>query len=296
MKKLIVVSAIILLSGFVRGEVKTEKIELIGGNADSRKAYFAQPIRIWGSNGFMKDPKERYTLISLSNAKISYVFSLHGKVDSDGNLKAELGILRPSSANWFSGGFFSFDVGGSSTKNCNVEVSEIGEGSFTLKYTRNTMTATFKIILPDDDDKLLLEFNPNEKEPVQRCYRVQFLCYPSSLAGGYNAGKNVRKREMLTSARTIAGNSKRTVLGDKEMWILFYDNYFDVKDNRGEGPCALLFNPKKTARKELIPGNYACILQFWYKMNTPSHFILWDFKGWSNDSAKKYMEQLNISL
>lgn len=273
-----------------------EKLELIGGDKASRKAYFAQPIRIWGYKGFMTDPAERFTMITLSNTATSYVFSLSGKVNAAGKLTAKLGMLKPSRANWFSGGFFNFDINRVTPANCTVEIAELAENSFTLRYTGKGVTASLKIILPDNDDKLLLEFKPETIPAGSEDYRVEFLNYPSSLAGGYNAGKKLRKREGMTNKRTLPVINNYTAFQPGEAWVLFYDNWFDPANNRGEGGCALLFNPRKSIRSEVLISNYSCQARFWYRKNTPCHFILWDFKGWSNKAAKDYMKGLKYSF
>lgn len=289
-----------LTAGLLHAEVKVSNLELKGGDENSRKAYMAQPVRIWGSSGYHTNPQERVNLITLSNAKCSFLLNLNGKLDPQGNLNAKLGMMLPSSANWYANEFFSFDVNGITTANTTVEITNISsgtdKGSVSFLYTGKNFTAALTITLADNDDKLMLEFKPDCRDAAQKTCKISFLCYPSSLAGGWQAGLKLRKREALTSMRTLTESDKYVPLENNEPWILFYDLNFDVKDNRGEGPCALLFNPKECVRKEVLVGNYSCNLNFWYPMNKAAQFILWDFNKWSNESACKYMKELNIQF
>ncbi len=287
-----------LAAGCLHAEVKVSNLELKGGDEVSRKAYMAQPIRIWGSSGYFPDPLERVNLITLSNAKSSFTLNLNGKVDPQGKLNGKLGMLRPSSANWYANEFFSFDVNGMTPADTTVEITKLDsgteKGSVTLLYSGKDFTAVLTVTLADNDDKLMLEFKPECRDATQKTYGVSFLCYPSSLAGGWQAGLKLRKREALTPLRTLPESGKYVSLENNEPWILFYDLHFDVKNNRGEGPCALMFSPKECVRKEVLVGNYSCVLKFRYSMNTASQFILWDFCKWSNESALNYLKALDI--
>ena len=289
---------LLLASGFLHAEVRVSNLELKGGDEASRKAYFAQSVRLWGHSKYPKDPQERINLVTLANARCSFLLKLQGRIDSQGKLHAQLGMLKPSSANWFGNGFFSFNVNGVSPSDASVEIVNMSSGpdrgSVTFLYSGKDFTAKLTVTLADNDDKLLLEFKPEYRgaSAQKKTCEVSFLCYPSSYAGGWKAGLRLRKREALTPLRTLSENGKYISLGNGEPWILFYDLAFDVKDNRGEGPCALMFDPKECVSKKVVVENYACGLKFQYPMNTAAHFILWDFHGWSNESARQFMNSL----
>jgi len=287
-----------LAAGFLHAEVRVSNLELKGGDEASRKAYFAQSVRLWGHSKYPKDPQERINLVTLANARCSFLLKLQGRIDPQGKLHAQLGMLKPSSANWFGNGFFSFNVNGVSPSKASVEIVDLNSGtdrgSVTFLYSGKDFTAKLTVTLADNDDKLLLEFKPESRgDAVQNnTCEVSFLCYPSSHAGGWQEGLQLRRREALTPVRTLPDSGKSVSLGNDEPWILFYDLAYDIKGNRGEGPCALMFDPKECISREVMIGNYACGLKFRYPMNMASHFILWDFHNWSNESARRFMNSL----
>ena len=291
---------LVLAAMTVQAEVKVDKLELKGADEASKTAYFAQPIRLWGSGEFMTDPAERVTLVSMSNAKTAFVFSLNGKLTADQRLPASIGMLKPSNANWYANSFFNFEVDKITASECNAEIlNAVGGpefGSFTVRFTNPELQADLKITLRDDDDKLLLEFTPKAANPAVRNYRIGLVCYPSSYGGDFAAGMKLRQREAMTPVRTLPQASSDYRLTPQDCWVLFYDNYFDVKANRGEGPCAFLFNPKEAVSVDVNISNYACLSTLWYPMNQPAFLILWDFNGWSNDGAKDYLKKLKIEL
>ncbi len=283
-----------------QAEVRVDKLELKGADEESKKAYFAQPIRLWGTGKFMTDPAERVTLVSMSNAKTAFVFSLNGKLTADKRWSTTIGMLKPSHANWFSSSFFNFEVDKITDKECGAEIMNAAgspeSGSFIVRFTSPRLQADLKITLPDNDDKLLLEFTPKVAKPTEPNYRIDLLCYPGSYGGSYAAGEKLRRREAMTPVRLLPQTGSSYRLTPQDCWVLFYDNYFDIKDNRGEGPCAFLFNPKEAVRVDINVGNYACLSRLWYPINQPAFLILWDFNGWSNDAAKDYLKKMKIEF
>ena len=289
---------LLLASGFLHAEVRVSNLELKGGDEASRKAYFAQSVRIWGYSGYPEDSRERIHLITLANTRCLFLLKLSGRTDPQERLHAQLGMLKPSSANWYANEFFSFSVNGVSPSEASVEIVKLNSGtergSVSFLYSGRDFTAELTVTLADNDDKLLLEFKPESRGDAaqKNTCEVSFLCYPSSHAGGWQAGLQLRRREALTPVRTLPDSGKSVSLGNDEPWILFYDLAYDVKGNRGEGPCALMFDPKECISREVMIGNYACGLKFRYPMNMASHFILWDFHNWSNESARCFMNSL----
>ena len=133
---------------------------------------------------------------------------------------------------------------------------------------------------------------------------MHLTAYPSSSVGGYAAGLETRNREGLTAKRTLSRQEREDKTGGimvnlekDEPWVLFYDKYFDVAENRGEGPCAALFSPKEAITATANITNYPCILKISYPAdNKPvsSHIVLWDFNGMTNQAAAEYMKALEI--
>lgn len=268
------------------------KLELKGGDPDSKKAYFAQSVRLWGSNRFMTDPAERVTFLSLSNSKKSYVLIVQGKVDVQGKLYGIVGMVEPSKANFDSNGFLSFTLNGVSEQKFEISAVEVEDETAKITWQHGTDKAVLTVFLPEDDDKLLLEFSPELESEKQKNYMLQFRMYPSSYAGGYQAGLELRKREGASTKR-IFHEGKWTPLNADEPWIFLCDKYFDPAENRGDGPCAVLFNPKQAVQQDVLVGNYACYLKLFYPNKTKAALILWDFKGVPNDKALESMKSIN---
>lgn len=289
---------ILACGSFAQADVKVNNLELKGADEASRKAYMAQPVRLWGTGQYSTDPQQRVNLISLSNSKTAFILKLDGKVNDKNELTASLGMMSPSVANWYANGFFNFDVGGMTEKNTSVKIADIKSspelGSVALLYTGPDFKAELTVSLAENDDKLMIEFKPEHKSSQARHYRVGLLCYPSSLGGGYQAGLKVRQREGMIPSGTLPCKDNFATLNPLAPWVLFYDRHFDVKNNRGEGPCAVLFNSKDAARQDLLIGNYSCEMNIWYPMERTAQFILWDFHNWSNESAQNYMKELEI--
>jgi len=290
-----VLALLLLASGVLRAEVKVNRQDF-KPDEESRKIYWAQPIRFWGGK-YINDPAMRFSLLTLSNAKTSFVFYINGKLDGE-RWPAAIGMARPSEANWYINSFFTFNIDKITPAECHVEIVEVpgdgSSGSFILRYSHPKLQAELKLTLLDDDDKLLMEFTPAKIDSAASGYMVRLLCYPSSLAGGSEPGRALRKREARTPARTL--NEARHTLTPEDYWILFYDNYFDVRENRGDGPCALLFNPTQTIRSECSIANYGCQTFLYYPMAQSASFVLWDLKGWSNQAAIEFMNALKVKF
>ena len=114
-------------AGCVSAAVKAEYLELKEDEA-ARKAYFAQPIRIWGDKAYKVAPDKFNALLTLSNSKVTYAFHIYG-VQKDGvATKVQIGMMRPSVYNWYAGGFFKIASG----KNL------LNDGNFTLKEVKGS--------------------------------------------------------------------------------------------------------------------------------------------------------------
>ena len=148
--------------------------------------------------------------------------------------------------------------------------------------------------LRSGDDKLLLTV----KFPEAKARAVQLLCYPSSFAGGYHQGKQIRKRHSFTATRDITLGEKHGVdatLTERDPWVLFADDHFDVAHNRGAGPCAALYFPHEVSRATAATGNYACYFTLVPKPDVAAlHIVLWDFTGVTNADALEYMRSIEL--
>lgn len=278
-------------------EVSVQRFDLTDSEA-ARSSYMALPFRIWGSGQYRPDPAQRISIILLSNSRSSYALQLSGIETDDGRWPAALGMPYPSKANWYPQSFISFQCGAIKSSLCHVEILECRSGKeqgiVQLRYSKDDFTARVEISLLEDDNRLLFAMHLESAPPKIASYQLDFLCYPSSFGGGYEAGKDSRKREAQTSGRTLNPGGT-VILGNDEYWVCFYDKYYDVSQNRGEGPCAILFNPRQALRAEAQMGDYACSLRLSLPVSQSASLMLWDFNGWGNRPALEYMKALKIS-
>lgn len=278
-------------------EVAVQRFDLTDSEA-ARSSYMALPFGIWGSGKYRPDPAQRITIILLSNSRRSYALQLSGTETADSRWLATLGMPHPSKANWYVQEFVSFQCGTIKSSLCHVEILECRsgkeQGMIQLRYSKDDFAARVEIILLEDDNRLLFAMHLESAPPNIASYQLDFLCYPSSFGGGYEAGKESRKREAQTSGRTLTPGGT-VLLEDDEYWVCFYDKYYDVTQNRGEGPCAILFNPRQAQCAEARISAYACSLGLSFPIQESAFLMLWDFNGWGNRPALEYMKALKIS-
>lgn len=278
-------------------EVSAVRLDLTDTES-ARSGYLALPFRIWGSGQYRPDPTQRITVISLSNSRGGYGLTLAGPESGDGRWLAGLGMPYPSKANWYTNSFFTFSCGAIKSTDCQVEIlacqSGADRGVAQLRYRTEGFAARLEIMLLEDDDRLLLTLYPEQVPAGAENYRLDLLCYPGSYGGGFKEGEALRQREARTAQRTLSP-SATIPLNPDESWICFYDNYFDVAQNRGEGPCAVLYNPAHVQRAETVVSNYACTLRLTYPSSQPAALMLWDCNGQGNRAVLDFMQALQVS-
>lgn len=273
----------------VSAAVKAEYLELKADEA-TRKAYFAQPVRMWGDKIYRGAADKYHALLTLSNSKISYVFHLFGDIKDGAAKNVRIGMMRPTQFNWYAGGFINISSGKNQLYSGTFSIKEIkgGEdsGYVEMEFSDAVLNGTIRLELANNDDKLLLSFTPS----VQLPYMVNLIAYP----GAYGDAK-LRVRKMITNLGSVEGNVKK--LTPQDFWIVFGDAYYDREQNRGAGCCAFLFNPKEIQPGSMIRCGYACQAYLYCRQKgKPFSLILWDFKGWSVRQAVDYMKKLDIKF
>lgn len=284
MKQLFLFLAAVLL--FPRLSAADTGVVEFDSSPEGRKRYLAQPYYSWGRGKFPVKPGQRGRIVSLTNTRTKYVFFLFGNEESNGAWHPVMGMHRPSKANWGSAGFFDFSFGRKSMKNCAVALENASGGAFTLKFTAPGYEARCRFEIRENDDRLYMLFTA----PVVTS--VKLTCYPSSFAGGYSAGKQLRKRYAVTPERRIPAE-KKVNLSAKEFKVFLGDTYFDPALNRGEGPCGVIFDPGRMTGT-LSVQNYGCTFTFTGKGEMP--VVLFDFHGVSNAEGERTMRELPVKF
>ena len=275
-------------AGCVSAAVKAEYLELKEDEA-ARKAYFAQPIRIWGDKAYKVGADKFNALLTLSNSKVTYAFHIYG-IQKDGvATKVQIGMMRPSVYNWYAGGFFKISSGKNLLNDGNFTLKEVKgseeSGWAEFEFTGATLNGKLRLELPDNDDKLLMTFTPTSEIP----YTVNLVSYP-----GHYGDAKLRARKMITNLGEVENGVKK--LTPQDCWAVFADAYYDREKNQGDGCCAFLYNPKDILPGSVIRSGYACQAYLYCRKNQPFTVILWDFKRWSMKQAVEYMKKLDVKF
>lgn len=247
----------------------------------------------YGMKSYPKNPGEQYRLITIENPSIKYGLWLPGRIEK-GRFVSGIGMYFPSKANFYANGFIKITAGNFDSSTTPVEI-KYGNGTVSFSWRIPPLSCDAVFTLPEDSDMLLLKISLSDSSGKIKDYKVSLLCYPSSIAGGFEEGKSLRKREIMTPTRTFSEENTFALTKD-ESWVLFYDRYFDYANNRGEGPCAFIFNPAKILKAEVQLGNYACRSFLRYPVGTDAEIILREFYKTTNDSAIRDMKSLEIQF
>ena len=302
---LTVALATLIVSAAVCDVTATESV--FKGGKENSKEYFGQEIRLWGSNGYPEDASYLGRMFKLKTGNTYFALWCDGSIDTNTGAWTAKGVgeYRPSTANWYAGGFYDVVVGGKSIFKSPATVIEVkggkSEGHVKLSWQHPDATVTADFVLRDGDDKLLIKTNVETKSKISG-YTVRLRSYPGSLAGGWEPGLRTRDREALTAGKVLQREQKENNAGKidatldaGEPWVLFYDKYYDMAQNRGEGPCAFAYSPKQVSSAKVMVGNYNCDAYLTYPAgNLTSDIVIWDFHGMTNESAKEYMKKLEI--
>ena len=252
MKKSIILLLFTVLT--LCGSEVTVKRLAFDSTPEGKKRYFSQPHTWWSKGKYPVKADEKGEIITLTNNRTRYVFFIFGKVAKDGTWTPEIGMTKPSKANWATGGFLNFSSGKINRKKCGLKISGAEKGGFILNFTAPGYQASCRIELKKDDDRLYVLF----ETPTNTM--VEFTTYPSSYGVNYKAGKALRKRYAVTNTRRIESGN-HLPLNKKEKFVFLADSYFDPAQNRGEGPCGIIFDLRKYSGWVSVQ-NYACILRF----------------------------------
>ena len=273
----------------VSAAVNVQLIELKPGDEAAKKAYFASKCRIWGTKGYKPAANVYNALLIMSNDKVYYAFHLRGKIADGKTTNVEVGMIKPSHFNWYAGNFFNITSAKKNLNAGNFSIKDIKSGdvgSAVLEYANGPFNGTVTLTLADNDDKIGFVYSPADKKAR---YMIQLTAYP----GSYGDAKT-RKRIICTNQGKVEGNVYKT--DGKAYYAIFADEYYDREQNRGDGCCAFLFNPKQVIGGSTMRVGYACSAYLYMNPGVDATFIFWDFKGQSLKQAQEYMSKLDIKF
>ena len=285
MKTLLTFTFAIALAPFLRSA--SVNVVDFDSTDEGKQRYLSQPYYWWRKGLFPVKPGQKGSIVSLTNERTKYVFFLFGNVESDGKWHPAIGMLRPSVANWSRIDFLDFSFGKKQNmKNCAVTLKTHSKSGFTLIFTAPGYEAKCSMEIRENDDRLYMLFTASDET------KVKLTCYPSSYGVNYREGKKLRKRYAITNLRRIA-MGKHVLLSKKEDRVFLGDSYFDLTQNRGEGPCGVIYDPGKM-KASVSVQNYPCYFYFTGKGEMP--IILFDFHNTSNSEGERIIRDLPVTL
>ena len=203
-----------------------------------------------------------------------------------------IGMIRPTGQNWYGGGFIDVVVNGQ------------GLGSHRPRLTRAVDRSGVVALLSAWDvpwGKVVLAFLQVPGEdfcrvvgevdcPGATSLEVRLRCYPC-----ITKPTGQRVAWTATQRQEKAG---RLLAGFNDSWFLAADMLHDrAKSKRGVGPCAVMFVPAELTTASLSLTPYSVAIRLLLRPNLPTfHLALWEFKGWSNERALKYLRDLSKGL
>jgi hypothetical protein len=251
-----------------------------------------------------KDPRQmgatlRQKIITLNTGAVTYSIRAATATTPEHTsvrpAEGYLGMPRPSSENWYGGGFMAIalngkDIGSAPLKT--MRAIESGErGALETIWEAPEGAVRVRFVGRPGDDKLFCEIALEPKGKIETL-SVRLNCYPSFFTS-WNKQKGHRVVESLASKAEEGATF--TTDPQKDWALIYYDTVFDFGTGRGEfrgvGPCALLFLPEQIKSGKIKIGDYAVTSEFVVQPEAQAvRMIFWDFNGKTNKEAISYLK------
>lgn len=152
-----------------------------------------------------------------------------------------LGLSSPTRCNWYESGAFQLFINGTRypfaiDHGLTVHTAEGDRGVVEFAWQNDTAAVTCRWVMPRGAERLYVELALQPVVPVTDL-RVAFTAYPS----GFNREKPAHV--LQTPRRRIDAPGKHTLDPAAETALCFADDALDPADGRGEGACAVVFEP-----------------------------------------------------
>ena len=188
-----------------------------------------------------------------------------------------LGMPRPSSANFYGGGFFGMAINGRwlrTTAPGMTLVRGVGKAAVDLRWEIDAAVVTMRLLALGGDGALYGQIDLSPKTDV-KTVEVRFLAFP----GGFHGKRDKRFR----TAKKEYGSGKVVALGPEVGWLLQYDRLM----NPGSGAVAMVFPPKQIIGVQVDSrNNYSFTTIVSYRPSLRRlHFVLWNMYRSTNERA-----------
>lgn len=197
-----------------------------------------------------------------------------------------IGMQKPSSANWYHGGFFDLEINGKSIGKVmahSVTARSVADRGF-ADFVFDTPMAVVRIrfVAQAGGDCLYAQALLEPKEEI-RSVRLLTRCYPSAFV-------NNSDRHVLTPTRDLGQGEKAELDVATEWWTLYYDSVYDAgyhgPTHTGAGPCSMLWQSSEVEKVSFTVGAYGIDTNFTLKpMLRDFRFVFFDYTGTKNADA-----------
>ena len=228
------------------------------------------------------DVEERRLLLDTGKVQYGFQYS-RARVGKDqpwqciGESQSGLGLFRPTSANFYHGGFFDLEINGVRLRTVVPEMRLVrgtGKAAIDLRWDLATATVRLRLAALGGDEALYGEALVAPKFPV-KTIQSHFLVFP----GGFHGERDRRFR----TAKGDFGHEKAWTFGPNLGWLLTYDRSL----NPGSGAAALAFPPDQISQVETKAlSNYGVSTAVQHKPSLRRlHFVLWSMHRATNNRA-----------
>ncbi|MFW6108206.1 MAG: hypothetical protein ACOC8D_00180 [bacterium] len=194
-----------------------------------------------------------------------------------------LGMPRPSSCNWYHGGFLFVRVNGQDigrARRARACVAETGQRAIAdLVWDAAPAVVRVRFVGLAGDDKLLCEIALEPKAEVDDL-RLRLRCYPSFFTAWHDRDGH---RRVATPAATLDQGKRVELPAADHRWAVYYDTVFDPARGEGDGPCAALWLPDAVRAVRFRVGSYPVDTELLCRPGARSiRLAFWDLRGQAN--------------
>ena len=213
-----------------------------------------------------------------------------------------IGMPKPSSHNWYAGGFFDLRLNGQSVGTTLIHSlsgrSSGDRGTADFVFDTSLAVARVRFVALAGGDCIYAQVLIEPKQKMTSV-RVGTRCYPS----GYI---NDSDRHVRTATRDFAQGERAELDVTNEWWTLYYDSVYDAGHfgqgpfgtlRTGGGPCAMLWLPSQTQSVTFTVGSCGINTGFNLKPALREfRFVFFDYTGTKNEAANSHLHARGQAL
>ncbi len=201
-------------------------------------------------------------------------------------IEGYIGMPRPSSCNWYHGGFLFVSINGHDIGTTPITsmmaVESGGRAIVDLVWEASDADVRVRFLGLPGRDYLATEISIDPKQEINKL-ELSLRCYPSFFTSHH---KREGARRIQTPSTLIEQGSRTTLPAAENWWAVYYDDVFDVAKGEGSGPCAVLIPPGEASEVSFDPGGYAVSTSISYPPDTRTiRLAFWEFTGATNADA-----------